>query len=139
MDYRKTKEVIAVRLDDGDEINECLTRLCKKEKITGAIVTGVGCARLIEIGHYHSKKKIYHRKRFEGTMEIVSLNGNIAVHEGMAKPHLHIVAGTHDMNAVAGHLLRAEVHPTCEIMLIPFKMKLGRKRSEEHEINLLSF
>jgi predicted DNA-binding protein with PD1-like motif len=45
-------------------------------------------------------------------VEVLSLLGDVADHDGQAEPHLHAVLGRQDGSAIGGHLLRGEVWPT---------------------------
>lgn len=139
MDYRRTERFIVMRLDDGDEIVSCLKSVCKKESITGALVSGIGAARKAEIAHYDTKERKYNTKKHEGMLEIVSLSGNIALLNGEPTPHLHIAISRHDYSTLSGHLMSAEVYPTCEITLTPLGLNIERKHDEKTGLNLQRF
>ena len=139
MEYRKSARELAIRLDDGDEMVASLKSICKKEKIQSALVSGIGAAKKAEIAHYDTKEKKYNTKKFEGMLEIVSLSGNIAMLEGETVLHLHIVISRDDFSALAGHLMSAEISPTCEIVLILLDTKIERQRDEKTGLNLQSF
>lgn len=138
MEYRKSKGTVVVRLDDGDEIVDSLKSVCRKLKIKGALVSGIGAAKSVELGSYNTKTRKYHRKKFEGHIEIVALNGNIATMYGVPGPHLHATIGLHDLSLRGGHLFRAEVMPTCEIVILPLGGQVKRKHNENHELYLLN-
>lgn len=127
MDYRKADGAFALRLDVGEDIIESLKAFCTKERVETAIVSGIGAARMVEIGHFDTERKEYHNKKYEGMLEILSLSGNITMSDGEPLPHLHIcIAGT-DFSAVGGHLVKSEVSPTCEITIIPLGIRIERK------------
>ena len=42
MDYRKFDKTYYIRADKGDEIISCILEVCKKEKISSAIYSGIG-------------------------------------------------------------------------------------------------
>ncbi len=46
MEFRKSGNTIAVRIDYDDEVMEKLTELCKKENIVSAAVSGIGATKL---------------------------------------------------------------------------------------------
>lgn len=139
MQYKKSNYEIVIRLDDGDEIIESLKTICRKEKIESGLISGIGAARKAEISHYNTKEKKYNRKKFEGMLEIISLSGNIALLNGEPAPHLHVAISKHDFSTLSGHLMSAEVYPTCEIVLTPIHTRIERKKDEKTGLNLQYF
>ena len=137
--YKNTGKEIVVRLDDGEEIIESLKVICKNEGVESALVTGIGAARKAEIGHWNSKAKKYNNRKFDGTLEIVSLSGNVATVNNEPVVHLHIALGTSDFFVRGGHLINAEVYPTCEILLLPINTKTTREKNEKIGLNLQKF
>jgi len=139
MEYKKGKDAIIIRLDEGDEIITSLKAVCRKEKIKGGLISGIGAASIVELGSYNPKTKRYPSKRYEGHLEIVSLSGNVATRYGLPGPHMHAVIGLNDFSAKAGHLFRAVINPSCEILIIPLKTAMKRSRDEKSELFLLDF
>jgi len=142
MEYKKIDSgAVLLRLDSGEEIVSSLVTTCKKNKIQCALVSGLGACRKAEIAHYDPGAKKYHNKKFEGKMEIVSLLGNITMSEGGKEPiaHLHIALGLEDFSVVGGHLVSAEINPTCEITITPLNAKIERKFDERSGLKLQRF
>jgi hypothetical protein len=139
MEYRRNKERIVLRLDEGDEIIASLKAVCKKENVESAFVNGIGSAKKAEIAHFDTKEKKYNTKKFEGMLEIVSMNGNITLLDGEPAPHLHIAISRHDYSTISGHLMSAEIYPTCEIVIVPYNIRIERKFDEKTGINLQGF
>jgi predicted DNA-binding protein with PD1-like motif len=139
VEYKNNGKQVLVRLDDGDEIVSSLKEVCKKENVESALVSGIGAARKAEIAHYDTKEKKYNTAKFEGMLEIISLSGNIAVLNGEAVAHLHIAISRHDFSTLSGHLMSAEVYPTCEIVLIPLGSKIERKFDGKTGLNFQKF
>jgi hypothetical protein len=139
MDYKRGAHEIVVRLDDGDELVSSLKGVCEKEGVKSAFVSGIGAARRAEIAHYDTKEKKYNVKRFEGMLEIVSLSGNIAMLDGKSAAHLHIAISRHDYSTISGHLMSAEIYPTCEILILPYSVQIERKHDEKTGLNLQGF
>ncbi|MBU0532464.1 DNA-binding protein [Candidatus Micrarchaeota archaeon] len=137
MRYKKGKHEIVLRLDEGEEIMEMLTRICKKENIENAIFSGIGATREIEIAHFDTKEKKYNSKITEGMFEIVSLNGNVTLLDDEPLVHAHIIVANADFTSYGGHLVRAVISPTCEIAIIQFKTKIKREKDEKTGLNLL--
>lgn len=140
MDYKRSGRFIVVRLDGGDEITASLTKICKKEKVHSALVSGIGGCMKAEIAHYNPKTKEYKIKKLAGgLLEIVSLSGNITLLDGKPAQHLHVILSISDFSAMAGHLMKAEVYPTCEITLILRDVKVRREKDEKTGLNLQRF
>ncbi|MEW6035371.1 MAG: PPC domain-containing DNA-binding protein [Candidatus Micrarchaeota archaeon] len=139
MEYKRGANEIVVRLDDGDELLSSLKEVCGKEGVKSALVSGIGAARRAEIAHYDTKEKKYNVKKFEGMLEIVSLSGNIALLDGKAAAHLHIAISRHDYSTISGHLMSAEIYPTCEILILPYSVQIERKQDEKTGLNLQRF
>ncbi len=139
MEYKRTEREILIRLDEGDEIIASLKAVCRKEGVQSALVSGIGAARKAEIAHYDTREKKYNVRKFEGMLEIVSLNGNMATLDGEPAAHLHVCISKHDYSTLSGHLMSAEVSPQCEIFLLPYKAKVTRKHDDKTGLNLQHF
>ncbi len=139
MEYKKTEREILIRLDDGDELVSSIKAVCRKEKVGSAFVSGIGAARKAELAHFDTKERKYNVKKFEGMLEIVSLNGNVAMLDGEPATHLHICISRHDYSTLSGHLMSAEIYPTCEIFLLPYKTAIERKHDDKTGLNLQHF
>ncbi|HSB47646.1 MAG TPA: PPC domain-containing DNA-binding protein [Candidatus Bilamarchaeum sp.] len=139
MEYKRGSNRVVLRLDDGDEIVASLKAVCRKEGIESALVSGIGAARKAELAHFDTKEKKYNTKKFEGMLEIVSLSGNIALLKGEAVPHIHMCISRHDFSTISGHLMSAEIYPTCEIVIIPHGIRVERRFDEKTGLNLQGF
>ncbi len=126
-------------MNDGDEIIESLKSICKKEKIKGATITGLGAAKLAELSHYDTKEKKYNIKKFEGMLEIISLNGNITTVDNEPTIHIHMAISKSDFATISGHLMKAIAYPTCEIVLNIHGISITREFDEKTGLNLQKF
>ncbi len=139
MDYKRSGHFIVLRLDDGEEITASLGKVCAKERVDSALVSGIGACRKAEIAHYNPKTREYKIKKLDGALEIVSLSGNIALLDGKPAQHLHVILSISDFSTMSGHLMKAEVYPTCEITLILRDVKVRREKDEKTGLNLQRF
>ena len=78
MKYQRFGNMIAVRLEVGDDIGAKLTELAEKEKIGFASVSGIGATDDFTVGIFDMDKGTYDRVRFTGNHEITSLSGNLS-------------------------------------------------------------
>lgn len=139
MEYRKFGNQYVVRLNKSEEVVEELKKLCQKEDIKLAEITGLGASNLVEIGVFNVNTKEYNTKVFEGMFEITSLVGNISRKDGEVYLHMHINFGDADGNVRGGHLVRANISATGEIIINKIDGEVGRKLSDEIGLNLFKF
>ena len=139
MEYRKCSDTYVLRLDRGDEVVESLKTLCKNEEIKLAEITGLGASNFVEIGLFNVNTKEYKTKEFEGMFEITSLVGNATRKDGEVYLHLHINFGNEAGNAFGGHLVKARISATGEIIIRVIEGEVGRKFNDEIGLNLFEF
>lgn len=123
MDYRKYGETCYIRMDRGDEVIRGILDVCRKEKIHSAIFSGIGGCESAEIQTCSPDRGVFELQRIQGRLELVSLNGNVALDQnGGYTHHTHAVFsyqedGKHRM--AAGHIRSTTVLYTAEIELRP--------------------
>ncbi|MBQ9308381.1 MAG: DNA-binding protein [Clostridia bacterium] len=139
MFYEKMGDTYAVRLKRGEEIMESLKRLCEREAIETAEVSGIGAADLAEVGLYSVSERAYHKTRIEEEMEITSILGNVTRKDGEVYLHLHINLGLPDTTVRGGHLNLCRISGTCEMFVRVLPGKIGRELDEETGLNVFAF
>lgn len=139
MEYRKFGEAYLVRMDPGEEILEQLERFARQEQIRLASVQALGAVKEFTVGVFSLAEKQYHANHFQGAYEIVSLTGTIDTMNGDFYCHLHMSAGDEQGRVFGGHLNRAVISVTCEMVVTPLPGTVDRVRSEELGINLWKF
>lgn len=134
------QRVFALIFETGDEPMSCLADFARKERITGASVTGIGGFSEATLAYFDWEKKEYEKIPVGEQVEVASLIGDIGV-EGEDKPaiHIHLVLGRRGGQAVAGHLLNARVRPTLELMITESPFGLRRRKDPESGVNLIRF
>ena len=139
MDYRKFGDTLLVRIDRGEEILEQVKALALKENITLASVQALGALGSFTVGVYNVDEKKYYANSFEGSYEIVSLTGTIDTMNGEFYTHLHLSAGNDKGEVFGGHLNRAVVSATCEMVIRFIDGKIDRKYDDVTGLNLFKF
>lgn len=139
MEYRKFGDTYVVRMDKGEEILEQVKALALAEHIQLASVQALGAVNDITVGVFDTVKKEYHANSFQGTFEIVSLTGTIDTMNGQFYTHLHMSAGDGQGRVFGGHLNRAVVSATCEMVVREISGTVDRAFSPEIGLNLLKF
>ncbi len=137
MRYKRFGDVFILRFDMGEEIVSSLGEFCRKENIRAGHVSAIGAAKDIEIAAFDVSAKKYSTVELKENHEILSLKGLVSFAEGKPHAHLHIAVAGHDFAAKGGHLNRAVVSPTCEMVVRKFDGELNRKLSEETGLKLL--
>lgn len=140
MEYRKFNQGYVLRLDPGEEIVSCLTRLVEQEDVQLGTVSALGAAGDVTIGIFNTREKQYYSKRYQGDYEISALVGNVTRKEGEPYLHLHITIGNPVTGEVhAGHLTAATISATLELFLQVWDGQVGRKFSGQVGLNLFEF
>lgn len=139
MDYRKFENTIIVRIDKGEEIIEKVKEVAVKEKVKLATIQALGAISEFTVGVFKTKEKEYLANNFNGSFEIVSLNGTINTFHDEFYCHLHMSAGNDKGEVFGGHLNRAIVSATCEMVIAIINGNVGRYFDEEIGLNLFKF
>ena len=129
---------IAAIFEVGDEVMSGLGELSRREKITGAQITGIGAFSDALLAYFEWDKRAYREISVDDQVEVASLIGDIGVNpDGSPAIHIHIVLGRLDGTAVAGHLVKAHVRPTLELILTDSPEHLCRRKDSESGLNLI--
>jgi predicted DNA-binding protein with PD1-like motif len=112
------QRTFAVVLQSGDETMACVTDFAVRENIDSAQITAIGAFSCATLAYFDWQAKSYMPIMVDEQVEVASLLGDIATGpDGGPSVHLHAVLGRRDGSAVAGHLTRAYVRPTLEIVV----------------------
>ena len=139
MDYRKFDNTIIARIDKGEEILEQVKNIALKENIKLASITALGAINDFTVGVFKTDEKKYYANEFKGSFEIVSLTGTINTMNDEFYAHLHLSAGNEKGEVFGGHLNRAIVSATCEMLITLINGRDDRAFSEEICLNLFKF
>ena len=139
MDYRRFGDTLVIRLDPDEEIIENLRTIAEKEQIKLASVEALGAINDFTVGVFDTVEKKYYSNRFQGAYEIVSLTGTITTKDGAFYQHLHMSAGESSGAVFGGHLSRAVVSATCEIIVRVIDGRVERVLDPDIGLNLFRF
>lgn len=139
MEYRKFGNTIFARIDRGEEILEMLKEISVKENIKLAHVSALGATNDFTVGVFNVDEKKYHANSFSGNFEIVSLTGTVTTMNGEFYAHLHMSAGNDKGEVFGGHLNRARISATCEMVITVADGTVERKFDEDVGLNLFDF
>lgn len=115
--YQQFGDTYLVRLETDADIPTAIAAFAADQRIDAGTVTGLGAGYDWALGYFDRTTREYVRQAFPAEMEILALNGNLAIKEGRPFAHLHIVLGGPDFHTVGGHLFEGKVGATCELAI----------------------
>ncbi len=139
MEYKKFDNTYVVRIDKGEEILEEIKELAEKENIKLAKVEALGAVNNFTVGVYKVEEKKYYANSFIGNFEIVSLLGTISTMNNNFYAHIHMSAGNDKGEVFGGHLNKATVSATCEMVITIINGTVDREFNSEIGLNLFKF
>ena len=139
MEYRRFGNTIIARIDKDEEILEKVKELALTENIKLASVSALGAICDFTVGVFDTVEKKYISNSFQGPFEIVSLTGTINTMNDEFYTHIHMSAGNSKGQVFGGHLNRAVVSATCEMVVTVIDGKVDRYYDEDVGLNLFQF
>lgn len=139
MEYRRFGNKIIARIDKGEEILTTIKEISLKENIKLASVQALGATDEFTVGVYKVDEKKYYANEFKGYFEIVSLTGTINTMDSEFYTHIHMSAGNDKGEVFGGHLNKAIVSATCEMVIDIIDGNVDRKYDEEIGLNVFRF
>ena len=139
MEYKRFENTIIARIDKGEEILEKIKEIALSENIKLANINALGATNDFTVGVFKTEEKKYYANEFKGDFEIVSLTGTINTMNDEFYTHIHMSAGNDKGEVFGGHLNRAIVSATCEMVINIIDGKVDRDFDKEIGLNLLKF
>ena len=136
MQYKRFGDTVLARFDKGEEILEQLQKVAEKEGIRLAEISALGAVNDFTVGVYKVDEQKYYANHFEGAYEIVSLTGTVNTMGGEYYAHLHMSAGNDKGEVFGGHLNRAVISATCEMVIRVIDGQIDRYHDDEIGLNL---
>lgn len=133
----RSREGYLLRLERGEEVHASLVRFAQENDITGAVVSGIGAVQDVELGYYNVDRNAYDRREESGSMELLSLTGNLARFEDKPFLHAHVVVMRSDFSIAGGHLFRGTISVTGEISVRQTDLDVARRPAPGMALALL--
>jgi uncharacterized protein len=127
----------ALVFDPGDEPVSGLSEFAKQNHLGASHFTGIGGFQEAVLGYFELEKKDYKKIPVDEQVEVLSLVGDIALEKGEPKVHAHVVVGTSNGSTYGGHLLKARVRPTLELVLTESPKHLHRQFNKAFGLALI--
>lgn len=131
------ERTIALVFDKGDEVVSTLQRFATEHGLNASRFSAIGALEGAVLGYFDWERKDYDRIAVHEQVEVLSLNGDIALDGDQPKVHAHTVLGRRDGSTVGGHLLEATVRPTLEVVLVESPGYLRKKCDPETGLALI--
>ena len=133
-----TPRTYALIFETGDEVAGSLKKFAQENQLSGSSFKGIGALSDIKVGYFSWETKQYETSAsLNEQVEVLSLLGDIALHDGKPEVHAHIVVGKRDGTAHGGHLQEAHVRPTLELILTESPQELQKKHDPESGLALI--
>ena len=120
MQFQKVGKDYLIYIDKDEKVVKTLTRFCRENGIKNGKLSGIGAVKKTEIGAYDLSKKEYIKREYSEILELLSLEGNVALKDGKPFIHAHVVLSDHNMQTLGGHLFETTVGVAGEFFLTQF-------------------
>jgi hypothetical protein len=132
------QRTFAVVMETGDEAMACLQAFVEKERISAAQITAIGALSDAELNYFDWEAKKYQPIPVREQVEVASMIGDVALSpDGKPALHIHAVLGRRNGAALAGHLAKAHVRPTLEVILTEPPAHLMKAHDPESGLALI--
>lgn len=137
MKYKTDNNVILLVLEPGEDIMEAVTQIAEEQGGRFGSVSGIGACDDVVLNFYNLSTQQYEHKEIKEPLELTSLLGNISRIDDKPFAHLHGTFGTRDYQTLSGHLTKAIVSATAEIIITMTNLDVNRVHHEHTGLNLL--
>ncbi|MGE0746952.1 MAG: PPC domain-containing DNA-binding protein [Rhodospirillales bacterium] len=128
----------AVVLETDEEVMGCLKAFADSERLSAAHFSAIGAFSDAVLAYFDWQEKKYRPIPVDEQVEVATLTGDIAIApDGSRALHVHLIVGRRDGSALAGHLERAHVRPTLEVILTESPAHLRRVHDPESGLALI--
>ncbi|MXP63041.1 DUF296 domain-containing protein [Roseomonas sp. M0104] len=132
------QRTFVVVLSTGDEVRASLEAFAAQNRLTAGQVSAIGAFQRATVRFFDWESKQYEPIPIEEQVEVVSLNGDIALGEdGKPMLHLHTVLARRDGAALGGDLKEGHVRPTLEVIITESPAHLQRVQDKETGLPLI--
>jgi len=127
----KRPKTYAVIFETGDEFLKGMLQFCQETGMGASRFTAVGAFERVTLAHLDWETKQYIPVPVEERVEVLTLSGDIALYEGKPQINAHTVLGRRDGTTRGGHILKAIVRPTLEVILDEAPVHLRKRYNPE--------
>ncbi|MDR2933971.1 MAG: DNA-binding protein, partial [Rickettsiales bacterium] len=118
MKLKQVNNTYFLRFEKGEEFIETIKKFCSDNKIEAGFFTGVGAVSEVDLGLFDINEKKYYAKTLKDMFEITSLSGNLSTMNDAPYIHAHATVSNKDLETFGGHLSRAVISATLELVVV---------------------
>ena len=123
------ERTIGLVFERGEEPIAVLERYAQEQSLDSSRFAATGALEEVELGYFDRNRQAYREVAIREPVEVVALVGDIEVSGSGPRVHAHVVFERRDGSICGGHLLRARVCPTLDLVLIESHRADGDARS----------
>ena len=131
-----SKNVNIIRLEKGEEVLESLSSFVSKHNISNGAILGLGSLENPTLAHYRVADKRYSEKTLKGIFEVTNLTGTIGLFENEPVVHIHVTLSDENMLGFGGHVVKATVSATMEIVIWSYPSSFEKKQNDKIGLKL---
>lgn len=128
---------VAVVFDKDEEPHSGLTSVARSLGLSAASLTGIGAFSSATLAYFDPQRMDYIDIPIEEQVEVLSMVGDVALSDGEAEVHAHVVVGRRDGSTAGGHLKEARVFPTLEVIITESPTHLRKRHDRETGLTLI--
>lgn len=121
----------------GEEVMSALQTFVIEHAVHAARISAIGAFQHARLAWFDWDHKAYEPIEVDEQVEVLSLNGDVALDGVKPRLHVHTVLGRRGGVACGGHLVEATVRPTLEVLLIDSPSHLRRVFDAESGLALI--
>ena len=115
---RGAERTIGLVFEPGEEPIAALERYAEEQAPEPSRFAATGALEEVELGYFDRQRQAYREIAIRERVEVVALVGDIDANRTQPRVHAHVVFERRDGSICGGHLLRARVCPTLDLVLI---------------------
>lgn len=128
----------ALVFDTGEEAKTGITGWATQIGTDAAQFTAIGAFQSATLGWYDLDAKTYRDIDVDAQVEVLTLAGDVSLSpEGEPMVHMHVTCGRRDGSTIGGHVQKAIVRPTLEVIVTEVPARLRRRHDEVSGLALL--
>jgi predicted DNA-binding protein with PD1-like motif len=133
------EKTYALIFEVGDEVMDGLKAFAKEHRPRSAHFTAIGAFRDAVLAYFDWQSKEYKDLPVDEQVEVLTLAGDVAwKDDGEPVVHAHVVVGRSDGSTRGGHMRKAHVRPTLEVILVEYPKHLERKHDPATGLTLIN-
>jgi len=131
------KKIHVFRVRPKQELASEIVRYCQQNGVSSGVIIGIiGSAESARLNFLRELPGKYETKEYGGPLEIVGVQGSVALKDGEIIVHVHIQLSSPD-GCQGGHLVEAVVFSTAEVTIGELDYQLYRYADDYTGLNEL--